>query len=261
MMESFTVEEKREISKSIKNITIDKVNKDWLTLKNIDTHKLNNKCNSGLSVVDYFTFEERLHTKGKYNVNFFEFTQNIEEFKKKRFIQTMFNFYHKVKNIKGKKNEYVVQKEIYNICITAINAFKPTIAMHVFSIYSPKSVLDFCCGWGGRLIGACALNVKSFIGIEINKNLEKPYVEMQEYLETCSSTEIQILIEDALNTDYSKLIYDMVLTSPPYFFFRKIQKQQQIQKQNRYERQLLHTIVSKDVSSFTSKWGLLFKRK
>ena len=76
---------------------------------------------NNLNVVDYFTFIQRLETKGKYDVNFFEFLHRIDEFKKKKFIQTMLTYYKDVKNKNNKKNEYVVYKEVYNICISAIN--------------------------------------------------------------------------------------------------------------------------------------------
>ena len=32
---------------------------------------------------------------------------------------------------------------------------------------------DPCMGWGGRLVGACALDIPKYIGIDLNKSLEK----------------------------------------------------------------------------------------
>ena len=40
---------------------------------------------------------------------------------------------------------------------------------------------------------------------------------MQTFLEKHSKTEIKLMFEDALAVDYSKLDYDLVLTSPPYY--------------------------------------------
>lgn len=211
------------ISKQIKNIHHDDAVRDFQDLKAIGSNAdtMSSRCQVGNNTVDYFTFTERLNTKGKYNVSFFEFLTNIEEFKKKKFIANMLLYYENVKNKNNTKNHYTVLKEVYNICISAINIFRPIVAMEIYTKYKPTSILDFTCGWGGRLVGACALNIPKFTGIDINKNLEVPYEEMSHFLHEQSSTDIQLIIADAVTFDYSSLQYDMVLTSPPYFFLEK----------------------------------------
>ena len=49
--------------------------------------EFNERCRIGNNIVDFFTFQERLETRGKYGVTFYEFVKNIEDFKKKKFIQ------------------------------------------------------------------------------------------------------------------------------------------------------------------------------
>jgi DNA modification methylase len=71
--------------------------------------------------------------------------------------------------------------------------------------------------WGGRLIGACALNIPNYIDIDINENLKEPYEKMTRELNKYSNTEIHLFFQDALTIDYSKFKYDMVFTSPPYY--------------------------------------------
>jgi 16S rRNA G966 N2-methylase RsmD len=221
--ETFSQNEKLEISKMIKNITLDDIKLDFDNLKEIGSNakSISERCRIGNNVVDYFTFVERLETKGKYNANFFEFISNIEEFKKKKFIQNMLEYYDKVKNKNNTKNKYIVWKETYNICISAINIFRPIFAMEIYDKYKSERVLDFCAGWGGRVIGAAALNIKKYIGIEINSSLKEPYQEMQKFLKNVSSTEIEMFFEDALKIDYSLLDYDTAFTSPPYYFLEK----------------------------------------
>jgi 16S rRNA G966 N2-methylase RsmD len=164
----------------------------------------------------------RLNTKGKYNINFYEFIENIEEYKKKKFIQNMLTYYSDVKNKTGKKNEYTVLKEVYNICISAINIIRPIVYMEIYTKFvKPKCILDFCAGWGGAAVAASALKIEKYIGIEININLKKPYEELISFLKNKSNTNIEMLFEDALNIDYSKLEYDFVFTSPPYYFIQK----------------------------------------
>jgi len=224
---SFTDVEKVIIAKNIKLITLKDVAEDFNKLKMLGVDIMKNncsispRCQIGNNVVDYFTFLERLNTKGKYDMNFFEFITNIDEFKKKKFISNMLKYYEDVKNKNKTKNNYVVLKEVYNICISAINIFRPLVAMEIYAKYNPKSVLDFTCGWGGRLVGACALNIPNYIGIDINSNLLNPYLEMKHFLNSVSETNIDIFFEDASKFNYSKVVYDMVLTSPPYYFLEK----------------------------------------
>ena len=221
--ETFTDIDKIAISKHIKLITLKDITKDFEELKliGLNAENASSRCRTGNKIVDYFTFIERLNTRGKYNINYFEFIVNIEAFKNKKFIANMLKYYDEVKNKNKTKNNYIVFKEVYNICISAINIFRPLVAMEIYVKYKPNCVLDFTCGWGGRLVGACALNIPNYIGIDINKNLLNPYNEMKDFLNTVSKTSIDIFFENAAIFDYSKLIYDMVLTSPPYYFLEQ----------------------------------------
>ncbi len=214
---------KTKISKLIKPITLNDATKDFIKLQLIanDFASISSRCRLGNDIVDYFTFTERLNTKGKYDINFYEFITNIEEFKKKKFIANMLKYYEDVKNKNKTKNNYVVLKEVYNICISAINIFRPLVAMEIYAKYNPSSILDFTCGWGGRLVGACALNIPNYIGIDINTNLINPYLEMKTFFKNISETNVDIFFESAVTFDYSKITYDMVLTSPPYYFLEK----------------------------------------
>ena len=216
----------KNVSKQIKPyVSIDADMNELIMLGNemLDNpdHKISSRCRTGNDVVDHFTFEERLKTKGKYNINFYEFVERIDEFKEKKFIQNMLTYYENVKNKNKQKNNMVVLKEVYNICISAINIFRPLVAMELYALYKPSHVLDFCAGWGGRLVGACALNVPKYTGLDINIGLKHGYDEMTKFLKTKSTTEINMYFQDAVLFDYSKLNYDFVLTSPPYYFIEK----------------------------------------
>jgi len=181
----------------------------------------------GNNVVDFFTFQERLETCGKYNASFYDFVKNIEEFKKKKFIQTMFTYYSTIKNARGLKNEYIVLKEVYNICISAINIFRPLVAVQVYTKYKPSVVLDPCAGWGGRAVGAAVCDNVRYFGIDINQSLQIPYQKMCEFLNSKLGSSptpiIHMTIADATTFDYSQIEpkYDMVFTSPPYYFIEK----------------------------------------
>ena len=222
---NYTDEERINIAKSIKNITEDDIHDEMNKLIHIGENAANMspRCRIGNNIVDYFTFSERLKTRGKYNVNFYDFLFNIEEFKKKKYIQNMLIYYDNVKNKNKTKNEFVVLKEVYNICISSINIIRPLVYMEIYSKYKPKSILDFCAGWGGASVAAAALNIDNYIGIEINHNLKQPYEQLVDFLgkNKTNKTNIQMIFENALNVDYEKLNYDFVFTSPPYYFIQK----------------------------------------
>jgi 16S rRNA G966 N2-methylase RsmD len=226
MNNNFTLDEKKKIAKMIKNHSLSEIDKEMDKLIEIgeNAYKMSPRSRIGNNVVDYFTFVERLNTKGKYNANFYDFVANLDEFKKKKFIQNMLKYYDDVKNKNKTKNEYIVMKEVYNICISAINIMRPLVCMEMYAKYKPKCVLNFCAGWGGSLIAASALNIEKYIGIEINNNLKEPYNELCSYLKLkAPKTEITMIFDNALNVDYSKLEYDLVFTSPPYYFIEKYQ--------------------------------------
>lgn len=247
---SFTDVEKVMISKNIKLISLKDATEDFNKLKIIghelvkNDYNVSGRCRTGNNIVDYFTFTERLNTKGKYDINFFEFIANINEFKKKKFIANMLKYYEDVKNKNKTKNNYIVLKEVYNICISAINIFRPIVAMEIYVKYKPTTVLDFTCGWGGRLVGACALNIPNYIGIDINTNLSNSYLEMKSFFNNISETNIEIFFENAINFDYSKISYDMVLTSPPYYFLEKYSNNENYVSKNEMKNKFYIPVIS-----------------
>jgi 16S rRNA G966 N2-methylase RsmD len=219
---SFDKEEKILISRQIKNISLEDVNKEYSHLKKIDLSNISCRSRIGNNIVDYFTFTERLNTRGKYDMNYYDFIKNIDKMKEKKFIANMLEYYEKVKNKNNTKNNYIVLKEVYNICISAINIIRPIVYMQIYDKYKPTSILDFCAGWGGAAVASSVLNIPKYTGIEINHSLLEPYNKLKTFLTNVSpSTEINIYIEDALKIDYSKLDYDLVFTSPPYYFIQK----------------------------------------
>jgi 16S rRNA G966 N2-methylase RsmD len=218
--EQFTKEQKEDVARQIKPIPWQTVEKEMQALQTLDVTQLSPRCRLGNNIVDYFTFVQRLETRGKYNVTFFEFIENLDEFRTKKFIQTMFAFYENVS--KKEKNKYVLYKSVYNICISAINIMKPVNCMEIYKKYGAKRVLNFCAGWGGSAVAAAALHLDSYYGIEINRDLETPYQEMVTYLKTVSpTTEWDIRILNALEVNYEDMQYDTVFTSPPYYFIEK----------------------------------------
>lgn len=221
--EHFTKEEKIYIARQIKDIKLENVNEEMVKLIKIGekANMISGRSKIGNNIVDYFTFVQRLETKGKYNINFYEFLVNMETFREKKYINTMLKYYDNVKNKNKKKHEYKVLKEVYNICISAINIMRPLNCMEIYSRFNAKRVLNFCAGWGGSMVAAAVLNLDAFYGVEINTDLKESYEKMVGYLSTKSKTEFNIYLENALEIDYSIMDYDTVFVSPPYYFIEK----------------------------------------
>lgn len=178
----------------------------------------------GNEIVDYFTLVERLHTKGNQNISFYQFWGKRDKYRKVPYIKKMLDFY-KTRRI----DEIRKFKYIYNLYFSSITIFKPVVAMETYCRVKANRVLDFTMGWGGRLVGACALDLEAYIGIDINKNLKDPYKKMEAFLrEQGTKIEIDIRFQDALQVDYQKLDYDTVMTSPPYYDLEKYRSSKKI---------------------------------
>lgn len=92
-------------------------------------------------------------------------------------------------------------------------SFRPNILMTIIQIFDSKSMLDFSAGWGDRLIGALASNIKYF-GVDPNTNLHYGYSKMIECFATSNNYTVKdSTIEDAVIEG----TFDLVFTSPPYF--------------------------------------------
>ena len=223
LKENYTKEEKIAIAKHIKDIKIEDVEEEMNKLVKIGekAETIPERSKIGNDVVDYFTFLQRLETKGKYDINYFEFLVNLDTFREKKFIQTMLKYYEDVKNKNKTKHEYKVLKEVYNICISAINIMRPLNCMEIYTRFNAKRVLNFCAGWGGSAVAAAALNLEAYYGIEVNHELKEPYDDMVTYLRTKSNTEFSIYICDGVDFDYSSIDYDTIFASPPYYFIEK----------------------------------------
>ena len=206
----FTLEEKKAIAKKLKNTTDEEAIKDYEHLKIMDLKKISNETRIGNKFVDHFTFLQRLETVGIKGMNYFDFVLNTE-YHKKKYIKNLLDYQ------KG-EDKYVALYRVFKLHCGSIGLFKPLTAMEIYSKFKPRSVLDPCMGWSGRLVGACALDVPNYIGIDLNKSLKEPYAKMVKQLKQLKTkTRIKLIFKDALKVDYSKLDYDMVLTSPPYY--------------------------------------------
>jgi len=203
---------KKLIAIELKNISREEAVNDFIKLKEIAEHKLNLNSNIGNKFVDYYTFVYRLDTTTKGGKNFYDFLQDIHIYKNKNYFKKFFKYYEN-RNI----SELNILYNFYRLYFGSVQIFKPIQTIELLKMFKPKVLLDFTMGWGGRLVGACALDIDKYIGIDLNKQLRTPYKMMAKELNKMSHTSIELYFENAVNFDYSKLDYDMVFTSPPYY--------------------------------------------
>jgi DNA modification methylase len=211
--------DKREIAHQIKQITKDSVDLEWIKLKNLsleDLTTLNGRNRLGCDFIDYYFFDARLDTIVNKGITFFDFLDNIEEYKSKKYIQTLLDFCQK--NNRYKNNLIQKYYYCYGLCFGRINAFKITNSLALYHKYTPTTIMDPFCGFGGRLVAALLLNI-NYYGVDLNKDLKPGYDKLlAEFANpTMTASElIDIKFQDALSMDYTSKKYDMVFTSPPY---------------------------------------------
>jgi len=213
---SFSQNEKEKIVQELNPISIEDITESFeglQTLNCLGAITASKKTNLGNDIVDKFTLIERLHTKGHTGIDFYTFWSNRKHFSKIGYVKKMLKFYESRDISEIRKWKYM-----FNLYFSSISIFRPIMAMEMYCRFPPKiAVLDPTMGWGGRLVGACALDLPKYIGIDSNPNLKIPYDKMVDFLKDKTTTKTELYFQDALTMDYSKLDYDMVLTSPPYY--------------------------------------------
>jgi len=224
--ENYNINQKIKLANRIRDISEDELLIDYNKLveegnkmNNVDKYERSDFSRIGNKAVDYFTFSERLNTKGPKKLSFYELWNNKPEFQRKPFVQKL--IHHTYTTTGSLKSEIQQYYKMFNLYYGSIYIFKPTTALDIYHRFRPKCVLDMTMGWGGRLMGACALNVPRYIGIDNNLNLKEPYNKMRKFLKGKTQTKMNLIFKDALTIDYKSLKhkyhYDMVFTSPPYF--------------------------------------------
>jgi DNA modification methylase len=208
---------KEDICKELLNVTKEVIIKEWNVIKNLslkDLNNLNGRSKLGCKILDYYFFINRLETKGNKGINFFDFVENIDKYLEKKYIQNLLSYCEKNNRYK----ESIIKKYFYcyGLCFGRINAFKITNALEIYHKYKPSKVLDPFCGFGGRLLAAMMLDI-DYIGVDLNESLKVGYDKLIEDFSHISNSKIDLCFEDSLTLDYSKIEYDMIFSSPPYF--------------------------------------------
>jgi len=203
------------IAKQLKPITPDEVVVEIHKLRNItDIQNVSDLSHMGLKIIYYFFYTEMLSTKGRRHKSFYQFLLNFEEELQKDHIKGLFDC---IIARQKQENYLLAVKQIFDKRHSSISAFRPTTTMKIINRLGGKKVLDPCMGWGGRLIGSVLSGVETYIGIDSNTKLEVPYNHLLSCLREHHNASVCLFFQDALQMDYSKLNYDSVICSPPFY--------------------------------------------
>jgi hypothetical protein len=164
------------------------------------------RCFAGNPILYHYQLDNLCKVKSKKGKSFFDIMNEEEE---KQYWWTKCNQY-----AHGSRPDNAPLRffELWRRMNGAIVFFKPTTAMAVYKHCNATKVLDVCAGWGGRMLGAMALNIE-YTGIDTNTDLQEAYKGI---LSLPHKSKAEILWKNALEFDFTSLEYDCVLTSPPY---------------------------------------------
>lgn len=209
-----------------------------VTIKDIEDHKLitNDELNRDLKNLKRFSAEENANNfYGNPFLYHFQFKNLLKCRRDKG--KTIYDIYNDSeawnklidstrKRNRGGRTPAGNVYECFRINLGSIVMFKSTTAKYLYKKYGAKHVLDPTAGWGGRLLGAWALDI-DYTGIDTNTEMIDAYNNMSDYLDNYSdfgnsllqeerTGKQQMIWQSCLDVDFGAINYDFVLTSPPY---------------------------------------------
>ena len=209
--------DKDKIAKELRSITEEEALTDYEKLKAEPCNKPE-KTRAGLKALDYFFFRQRLETKNQHHLTFYDALADKDMMKKLN---------ERIERVRGKSvvdlrkagTLLKYQYNLFQLYYGAVNQFPPSIAKYIYCKFKPKrGILDFSAGWGGRAMAAMALDIP-YHGIDTNKSLKAGYEAMVKAYEP--TAHVTMTWAPSETVDFSKIDYDLVFTSPPYFMIEE----------------------------------------
>ena len=180
---------------------------DWKKLcqwETIDSH-INSTSRIGMKLCEHFF------------TNFYEI-QN----KKGESFESLWNKKNLIKILKWNRKSHStpylseLKRGIYFCCgLTKNTMYRPQMAKAICLKYKPKTVLDPCAGWGGRMLGVVSSEA-DYIAFEPNTKTYDSLINLAKFLNI--EHKVKIICDDVLNIDkYDLSKVELIITSPPYF--------------------------------------------
>ena len=219
-----------------KKLTDDKIMKQY---KNLIKYKCdtNKRAFVGNKILYHYQFEELLDTKR--DVKNYKTIREIfnDPILKKKWVDYTIKINRRPKCDEITSNDVF---ECYRRCKGSVVFFKPITTKYLCKKFNATKVLDFTAGWGGRLLGARSLGL-DYIGIDTNTNLKEGYDNMIEKFGG------KMIYKSCLDVDFSKIDYDFVLTSPPYFNIELYNNMKPFESEKIFYEEFLIPMINKSL--------------
>jgi len=209
-----------DIAKQIRHITKAGAIASYETLKEADCEQELKLGRAGTDALDYFFFKHRLKAKTKRHLSFMDAirTPHLKDHLDELVLRYKKRNPSEMSDQTRLRNQY----QVFQLYYGTINQFRPLAAKWLYCQMKPTvGILDFSAGWGGRCLAAMSLGIP-YTGIDTNVHLRAGYEAMVKLYEP--SARVQMIFEPSETVDFSKLKYDLVFTSPPYFRLEEYQK-------------------------------------
>jgi hypothetical protein len=205
---------------------------------------VNVRCFAGNKYLYHYQMENLCKTRAKNKPTLFEIMNDDEKYE---------NLYNKAQKLdrSGTLANRLFEAERFN---SAVVFFKPTTAKYIYQKFGAKQVLDPTAGWGGRMLGAYALNI-GYTGIDTNTNLKAPYDKM---IAEMGKDNLNMIWGNALDVDFSKIEYDFVLTSPPYINIEVYENMKPFESDKMYYVKFLIPLIEKCLLHIKSNGWVCF---
>ena len=124
--------------------------------------------------------------------------------------------YQKAQEWYGETTDHTLREAIFRLAGEA-SEFRATLAVGFIKMFKARKILDPSMGWSSRLIGAIAMNVDVYVGVDPNPCLHTKYNEVIEFFGADKNRFITIQAPFETAKLPENITYDLILTSPPYF--------------------------------------------
>ena len=158
------------------------------------------------SLTDYFS--EKVRVKCRFGQSKSPIDLWNED--KKKWVMKTFYKYHNV-NLKS-------LRETLYFSMKFCNNFRISVLLAILKTFKPKSWLDISCGSGDLLLSALLYGIKTYVSADPNKDLYPCYQEMIDTFATPTQKKNFYIYQCGFeNIDLKNQMFDIVLSSPPFF--------------------------------------------
>lgn len=228
-----------DVSRRLRNITKEDAIDSYKKLKDLQCNSIGKYSRIGLNTLDYFFLQHRIKAKTKRHISF---SEALEDDNLMKYINGKIDKIKKVPVSDLTADEHLRQRySVFQLYYGTINQFRPTDAKRIYCTLKPKhGVLDFSAGWGGRCLGAMAYGIP-YVGVDANKNMEGSYKQMIATVDP--NADVKMIFSPSETVDFSKLKYDLVFTSPPYFMLEEYERMPQYGSKEAFLEKFFRPVV------------------